>query len=102
MTELMTAPKTVSNKLNIENIRKDFPVLQQKVHGKSLIYFDNAATTQKPKAVIEAINNFYQTDNSNIHRSVHLLAARATYAFEKAREEVKKFIKAEKIEEIIF
>ena len=69
-------------KLNIESIRKQFPVLYQNVNGKPLIYFDNAATTQKPLSVINAIKDFYEHDNSNIHRGVHTLAERATSAFE--------------------
>ncbi len=83
-------------------IRKDFPILQQKIHGKNLIWFDNAATTQKPRAVIDAVSRFYERDNSNIHRAAHTLAARSTDAYEGAREKVKNFIGASSTDEIIF
>ena len=89
-------------KLNIESIRKQFPVLHQTVNGKPLIYFDNAATTQKPLTVINAIKDFYEKDNSNIHRGVHTLAERATSAFEATRKTVQQFINSKESEEIIF
>ena len=89
-------------KLNIESIRKQFPVLHQNVNGKPLIYFDNAATTQKPLSVINAIRDFYEHDNSNIHRGVHTLAERATSAFESTRKTVQQFINSKESEEIIF
>jgi len=92
----------VNSKLDIESIRKQFPVLHQHVNGKSLIYFDNAATTQKPLSVIQAINNFYEKDNSNIHRGIHTLAERATSAFEATRKTVQQFINSNESEEIIF
>lgn len=85
-----------------EIIRKDFPILKQRVNGKPLIWFDNAATTQKPKAVIDELSRFYENDNSNIHRAAHTLAARSTDAYEKAREKVKNYINASSSEEIIF
>lgn len=88
--------------LNIEQIRGLFPVLHQEVHGKPLIYFDNAATTQKPKAVIGALSNYYQLDNSNIHRGAHALADRATRYYENTRESVREFIAAKEDAEIIF
>jgi len=87
---------------DVNDIRKDFPILHQKVNGKDLIWFDNAATTQKPKQVIDAITHFYEHDNSNIHRAAHTLAARSTDAYENAREKVKDFIGASSVEEIIF
>ena len=88
--------------LNIEQIRGLFPVLHQEVHGKPLIYFDNAATTQKPKAVLEALNNYYSLDNSNIHRGAHALADRATRYYEETREAVRDFIGARESDEVIF
>ncbi|WP_026952102.1 cysteine desulfurase [Algoriphagus mannitolivorans] len=88
--------------LNIDQIRGLFPVLHQEVHGKPLIYFDNAATTQKPKAVIEALVNYYELDNSNIHRGAHALADRATRYYENTRESVRDFINAKESAEIIF
>ncbi|HSD05528.1 MAG TPA: cysteine desulfurase [Nitrosopumilaceae archaeon] len=89
--------------INIENIRKDFPILQRKVHkDKPLVYFDNAATTQKPIQVIDSIHNYYLNYNSNIHRAVHQLAEEATAAYEMTRDKVTKFINAKNREEIIF
>lgn len=89
-------------KLDIQNIRTQFPILEQKVNGKPLIYFDNAATTQKPLTVINAIKNYYEQDNANIHRGIHTLAERATSAFEETRKAVQQFIKAKEVEECIF
>lgn len=83
-------------------IREDFPILHQQVHGKPLVWLDNAATTQKPRCVIDAISRFYLQDNSNIHRGAHTLAARATDAWENARRSVQRFLKAESPSEIIF
>ena len=85
-----------------QKIRRDFPVLHQNVHGKPLVYLDNAATTQKPLAVIEAIANYYRHDNSNIHRGVHTLSERATEAYEKVRVAAQKFLNAADSKEIIF
>lgn len=88
--------------LDIDQIRTMFPVLHQEVNGKPLVYLDNAATTQKPHAVIDAISKYYHLDNSNIHRGAHTLAARATESFEKTRIMVRDFIGAKEAEEIIF
>ncbi len=88
--------------LNSEQIKKDFPVLNQKVNGHDLVWLDNGATTQKPNQVIDKISDYYRTYNSNIHRGAHTLAARATDAYEEAREKVKRFINAGSSEEIIF
>lgn len=93
---------TDRDSLNVNAIRKDFPILHQKVNGKDLIWFDNAATTQKPQQVIDAVSRFYERDNSNIHRAAHTLAGRSTDAYEQAREKVKNFIGASSVEEIIF
>ncbi len=87
---------------DVATIRKDFPVLRQLVHGKQLVWFDNAATTQKPLSVINAVAQFYATDNSNIHRGAHTLAARATDAYEGAREKIRQFIGAGSATEIIY
>jgi len=87
---------------DVLTIRKDFPVLHQKIHGKQLVWFDNAATTQKPLSVINAVAQFYATDNSNIHRGAHTLAARATDAYEGAREKIRQFIGAGSASEIIY
>ena len=85
-----------------ERYRAEFPILTQQVHGKPLVYLDNAATTQKPRQVIEAIEHYYTADNANIHRGVHLLSQRATDAYEAAREKVRAFINAADTREIIF
>ena len=89
--------------INIETIRRDFPILQRKVHNnKPLVYFDNAATTQKPLQVIDSIHNYYLNYNSNIHRAVHQLAEEATAAYELTRDKVAKFINVKNREELIF
>src|SRR5277367_3130843 len=85
-----------------EEIRDDFPVLKQKVHGKPLIYFDNAATSQKPRVVIDAMNDYYERYNANVHRGIHALAERATKEYERAREKIVKFINAPSPETLIF
>jgi len=83
-------------------IRRDFPILQERVHGRQLIWLDNAATTQKPNAVIDRLSYFYQHENSNIHRAAHTLAARATDAYESAREKTRRFLNASSTREIVF
>lgn len=83
-------------------VRKDFPILRELINGRPLIWFDNAATTQKPQAVIDRISYFYQHENSNIHRAAHELAARATDAYEDARESVRRFINAPSVDNIVF
>src|SRR5579862_8337998 len=83
-------------------LRKDFPILDQQVHGKPLIYFDNAATSQKPRAVIAALEHYYEHDNANVHRGIHELSNRATSAYEAGRVRAAKFIKARSAEEIVF
>src|SRR3990172_7914513 len=88
--------------LDPNKIRKDFPLIKKKVNGKDLVYLDNAATTQKPRAVIDAITNYYQRDNANIHRGVHTLAERATQKYEESREKLAKFIGAANPREIVF
>lgn len=87
---------------DVNLVRKDFPILNERVNGRQLIWFDNAATTQKPQQVIDRISYFYQHENSNIHRAAHELAARATDAYEKARETVRQFINAGSVNEIVF
>ena len=87
---------------DVDNIREDFPILRQKVFNKPLVYLDNAATTQKPLEVIQAITDYYLTINSNIHRGVHYLSQQATDSFEQARKKVSDFIHARHTHEIIF
>ncbi len=86
----------------IEQIRADFPVLKQTVHGKPLVYLDNAATTQKPQQVIDAVKNYYTHDNANVHRGLHTLSERATDQYEQARNKVRDYINAASSNEIIF
>ena len=83
-------------------LRADFPILDQQVHGHPLVYFDNAATSQKPRAVIDALVRYYERDNANVHRGIHELSNRSTNAFEAARERTRKFLNARSTEEIIF
>ncbi|GGE38151.1 aminotransferase class V-fold PLP-dependent enzyme [Psychroflexus planctonicus] len=97
----MNTPET-QMKFDVERIRKDFPILQRKVNGKDLVYFDNAATSQTPQQVIDCIVDYYQNYNANIHRGVHSLSQEATDAYEQAREKIRKHFNAEKAHEIIF
>ena len=78
-------------------IRDDFPILQREVNGRSLIYFDNAATTQKPKVVIDAMTDYYQSMNANVHRAVHTLAGESTEAYESCRSNLREWFSAEKV-----
>jgi cysteine desulfurase / selenocysteine lyase len=96
------APLPQIQPYDVERIRADFPILHQKVHGHPLVYLDNAATTQKPRQVIEAITHYYERDNANIHRGVHALSQRATEEYELARNTAQQFIGAEDCREIIF
>lgn len=93
---------TLTAPLDVAKIRAQFPVLHQLVNGKPLIYFDNAATNQKPKQVIDALTHYYEHDNANIHRGIHTLAERATKAYETTRHAMQAFINAKHTEEIIF
>jgi cysteine desulfurase/selenocysteine lyase len=94
--------KAASTSFDVERIRRDFPILQTKVHGHPLVYLDNAATSQKPRAVIDALVRYYEGENANIHRGVHYLSQIATEEFEKARETVRAFVGAARASEIIF
>lgn len=93
---------TIANQFDVHSLRKQFPALNREVKGKPLVYFDNAATTQKPQSVIDALVNYYSNYNANIHRGIHTLAEEATAAFEATRDTVQKFINAESREQIIF
>ncbi len=98
----MTETLDIENALDVQAIRRHFPVLEREVKGRRLVYFDNAATTQKPKAVIDALIAYYSGYNANIHRGIHTLAEEATAAFEGTRDAIKEFINAESREQIIF
>ena len=87
---------------DVGRVRQDFPILKERVHGKPLVYLDNAATSQKPQAVIDALSRFYSKDNANVHRGVHYLAERATEEYEGARAKVQRFLNAEHASEVIF
>jgi cysteine desulfurase/selenocysteine lyase len=91
-----------TDRWDVERIRKDFPILGQEVHGRPLVYLDNAATTQKPHVVIEALERYYAADNANVHRGVHLLSERATQAYEAARSRIRRFLNAAEDREIVF
>jgi cysteine desulfurase/selenocysteine lyase len=93
---------TATGILDVQALRAEFPILAQHVHGKPLVYLDNAATTQKPKVVLEALSRYYTEDNANVHRGVHALSGRATDAFEQARAKVARFIGARDPREIVF
>ncbi|MBU1718910.1 MAG: aminotransferase class V-fold PLP-dependent enzyme, partial [Bacteroidetes bacterium] len=88
--------------IDIQKIRGDFPILKQRIYDKTLVYFDNAATTQKPQIVLDTINEYYSRYNSNIHRGVHYLSEKSTQAYENARQIVQKFINAKHSHEVIF
>jgi cysteine desulfurase/selenocysteine lyase len=88
--------------IDVERIRQDFPLLQQRIRGKPLVYLDNAATSQKPQSVIDAVTRFYASENANIHRGVHYLSERATDAYDQVREKVARFLNARSSREIIF
>ncbi len=88
--------------LDVARIREDFPILKQQVHGKPLVYFDNAATSQKPQVVIDTLNRYYATENANIHRGIHFLSELATAEYEETRGKVKRFLNASESREIVF
>ncbi|AFY61733.1 family 2A encapsulin nanocompartment cargo protein cysteine desulfurase [Synechococcus sp. PCC 6312] len=104
----LTVPQLVGPRVgssvgfDLHAVRQDFPILQEKVNGRPLIWFDNAATTHKPKAVIDRLTYYYEHENSNVHRAAHELAARSTDAYEKSREQVRRFINASSTNEIVF
>ena len=102
MTSIASIAARPQAGFNVRRIRDDFPILRQTVHGKPLVYLDNAATTQKPRAVLDALMAYYSEDNANVHRGVHLLSERATQAFEDARATVQRFINAASAREIVF
>lgn len=91
-----------SGSFDVEKLRKDFPILQQRVHGKPLVYLDNGATSQKPQTVLDALSRYYRQENSNIHRGVHHLSELATASYEGAREKLRQFINAASVQEIVF
>ena len=96
----MTA--TAAPELDVGQLRKDFPILSERVRGKPLVYLDNAATSQKPRSVIDAVSRFYGTENANIHRGVHFLSERATLAYEAVRARVARYLNASSSDEIVF
>ena len=98
----MTTPIPTTSPPNLKALRQDFPILHQKVHGRPLVYLDNAATSQKPQAVLNAVRRYYEQDNSNVHRGIHELSRRATEALEAGRARAAQFIQARSAEEIIF
>src|SRR5271166_6759652 len=99
---MSTLTSVIPAGFDVEKIREDFPILRQKIHGKPLVYLDNAATSQKPQSVINAITRYYERDNANIHRGVHFLSEHATEEHEAARRTVQRFLNAADKREIIF
>ena len=94
--------RNTSSGFDVEEVRRDFPILGEKVRGKPLVYLDSAATTQKPRVVIERLDRYYRTENANIHRGIHFLSERATEAYEEARATVARFLGAADAREIVF
>jgi cysteine desulfurase/selenocysteine lyase len=94
--------RNTSSGFDVEEVRRDFPILDEKVHGKPLVYLDSAATTQKPRVVIERLDRYYRTENANIHRGIHFLSERATQVYEEARATVARFLGAADAREIVF
>ncbi len=101
-TKIHTNGDQPATSLDVDQIRRDFPILRQTINGKPLIYLDNAASSQKPQVVIETLTRYYREDHANIHRAVHALGVRATEAYEASRVQVQRFIGAERPEEIVF
>jgi cysteine desulfurase / selenocysteine lyase len=98
----MNAPAKIAEPYDVEAIRRDFPILSREVYGKPLVYLDNGASAQKPKAVLDAIDHAYRNEYANVHRGLHFLSNAATDAYEKAREIVRRFLNAPSVEEIVF
>jgi cysteine desulfurase/selenocysteine lyase len=101
-TIMQTVRPDRSTRFNVDEVRRDFPILREKVYGKPLVYLDNAATSQKPQLVIETLQKYYSLENANIHRGIHFLSERATQAYEDARAKVRGFLNAAESREIIF
>src|ERR1051325_4106988 len=99
---IAAAREEPATKFDWGELRGDFPILDQQVHGHPLVYLDNAATTQKPRAVVDALRHYYEKDNANVHRGIHELSNRATAAYEAARARAAKFINARSTDEIVF
>src|SRR5579859_7415608 len=95
-------PQEIASGLDVERLRADFPILREVVNGRPLVYLDNAATSQKPESVIQALVHYYRHGNANIHRGVHLLSQRATEEYEAARGKVQGFLGAREAREIVF
>src|SRR5438552_18136250 len=102
MTTEATIPVSRKKMIDWESLRADFPLLDQQVHGHPLLYFDNAATSQKPRVVLDALRRYYERDNANVHRGIHELSNRATAAFEAGRSRTARFINARSADEIVF
>ena len=102
MTRDSSGPASRVPLWDLAAIRQDFPLLRRRVHGKPLVYLDNAATTQKPRTVIDRVTRFYAEENANVHRGVHWLSERATDVFEEARATIGRFVNARRAEEIVF
>src|SRR5262245_11268056 len=102
LRKISASPNERDSSFDVEKVRKDFPVLHQRVNGKPLVYLDNAATSQKPEAVIKRLEKYYREENANIHRGVHMLSEKATDEYEKARHKIQHFLNAREAREILF
>jgi cysteine desulfurase/selenocysteine lyase len=100
--EPVALPHSSRTCFDVVHIREQFPIFQERIHGKPLVYLDNAATTQKPRVVLDELKHYYEHDNANVHRGVHLLSERATESYEAARLKVQKFINAPCLREVVF
>lgn len=98
----MSADPVSNTGYDVEAIRGDFPILSRQVHGKPLVYLDNGASAQKPRAVIDAVSRTYENEYANVHRGLHFLSDAATAAYEGAREKVRRFLNAASVDEIVF
>src|ERR1700752_2468409 len=94
--------KIAASRVDWSAIREDFPILRERAHGHPLIYFDSAATSQKPRTVLDALRDYYEHENANVHRGLHELSSRATEAYEKARQRVARYLGAASADEIVF
>src|SRR5258708_25691937 len=94
--------QTASGEVDWKALREDFPILREQAHGHPLIYFDNAATSQKPRHVLDALRHYYEHENANVHRGLHELSSRATEAYEKSRKRVASYLGATTADEIVF
>src|SRR6266850_4994292 len=102
VAQAIDTSKHKTTAFDVERVRRDFPILAQRINGRPLVYLDNSASSQRPQVVIDAIDHYYRESHANVHRGVHTLSQRATESFEGAREKVRRFLNARSTREIIF